>query len=62
MDVALNAFASGVKYVDTKGFPLGVQRIDNKRVLFILSDAVYLVDAREMQNTINDVMGWDNGG
>jgi len=59
MNVHVNAFASDVKYVQTKAFPLGLKRLSDKRILIILTDTVLVVNAAELKNTIESVMSSD---
>ena len=59
MAVHVNAFASDVKYVQTKAFPFGLKKLSNKRLLIILTDTVLAVNAEELKNTIESVMEGD---
>ena len=57
MNVHVDAFAPDVKYVQTKAFPFGLKKISSKSILIILTDTVLVVDAEELKNTIESVMG-----
>ena len=59
MNVHVNAFASDVKYVQTKAFPFGLKKLSNKRILIILTDTVLVVNVEELKNTIESVMEGD---
>lgn len=57
MIVELNYFDGSVKYINTKGFPMGIKRVDKNRIAIMLTDYILVCNATEVINTINDVMG-----
>jgi len=57
MIVELNYFDESVKYVETRGFPMGFKKVDKNRVAVMLTDYIIVCNADEVINTINNVMG-----
>ena len=57
----VDAFGEKVKYLNAKGFPVGLMRVGGETVLLILSDRVHVLDPVELVNTVNNLMGWRDG-